>query len=181
MVLVAAITLAWVISGRPSAHTVDPSFDLSPTTAPRTSTPTAHRTVVVDVAGKVRRPGVYELPDGSRVIDALRKAGGALPGVPLTSVNLAAKLADGQQIVVGVAGAAPAPAAGGSAGATGPVSLNTATLEQLDALPGVGPVLAQNILDFRTAHGHFDRIEQLNDVTGIGPAKFASLKDLVTV
>jgi competence protein ComEA len=144
--------------------------------------------VVVDVAGKVRHPGLYRLPVGSRVDDAIRAAGGARPGVRLDGLNLAAKLVDGQQVAVGVA---PAPNAGGDgtgAGATGsdgpaggPVNLNTAGLDQLQTLPGVGPVLAQHILDWRTQHGSFSSVDQLDDVTGIGDVKFAALKSLVTV
>lgn len=145
--------------------------------------------VVVDVAGKVRHPGVYRLPTGSRVTDAVTAAGGLLPGVDATSVNLAAKLADGQQIVVGAAGPAGGPAdpseggasGGGASGGGGLLDLNTATAAQLDALPGVGPVLAQRIVDWRTQHGRFDSVEELNSVSGIGDAKFADLKPLVTV
>lgn len=140
-------------------------------------------TLVVDVAGKVRRPGVYELTSGARVVDALRAAGGAKPGVSTTALNLAAPLQDGEQVLVGVRGAAPAAGAGtagGSAGSAGPVALNSATLEQLEALPGIGPVLAQHILDWRSQHGSFTSVQQLNEVSGIGPAKFAQLRDLVT-
>lgn len=145
---------------------------------------------MVDVVGKVRRPGVFRLPDGARVDDALHAAGGALPGVDLSSLNLARKLGDGEQIAVGVPGAGPpAPAAGAPAAGAGPsgastsspIDLNTATLEQLDTLPGVGPVLAQRILDWRTAHGRFDTVDQLRDVTGIGDSRYADLKPLVTV
>ena len=143
----------------------------------------------MDVAGKVRHPGVYRLPAGSRVDDAVRRAGGALRGTDLTSLNLAAKLSDGQQVVVGAPAGAAAPGAagmssgGGSAGggSGGLVSLNSATLDQLESLPGVGPVLAQHILDWRTAHGRFTSADQLNDVSGIGDVKYAALRPLVTV
>jgi len=122
--------------------------------------------VVVDVVGKVRHPGVYRLADGARVDDALRTAGGALPGVDLSSLEIwPRKLTDGEQIAVGVAGAAPgaaaAPSGSGAGPAAGLVDLNTSTLAQLDTLPGVGPVLAQRILDWRTAHGRFDSIDQI--------------------
>jgi competence protein ComEA len=155
--------------------------------------------VVVDVAGKVRHPGLYRLTVGSRVDDALTAAGGPLAGVNLSSLNLAAKVVDGQQIAVGLAGAgggvggaggAP-PDGGGSAGGGGPaggggaagapVNLNTASLDQLETLPGVGPVLGQHILDWRTAHGSFTTIDQLRDVTGIGDVKFANLRPQVTI
>ncbi len=115
--------------------------------------------LVVDVVGKVARPGRIPVAVGSRVDDAVQAAGGALPGVDLSTVNLAQVLADGQQVAVLVAGA-PAGVVGagsGSAAVTGPVNLNSATSAQLDALPGVGPVLAQHILDWRTAHGSSPR------------------------
>lgn len=142
--------------------------------------------VVVDVAGKVRHPGVVHLPPGSRVIDAIQAAGGAKPGAPLTSLNLARVLVDGEQIVVGTsavptAGAVPPPGAspGVSSGAT--VSLNTATSDQLEALPGIGPALAKRILDYRTQHGGFRSVDELQDVSGIGPKRFADLKSQVTL
>lgn len=147
--------------------------------------------VVVDVAGKVHHPGLYRLPPGSRVDDALRAAGGPLAGVDLTSLNLAARVVDGQQIAVGTPGAGAGGGGGLSVTAGGAtqvagtggalVNLNTASLEQLETLPGVGPVLGQHILDWRTAHGTFATIDQLNDVTGIGDVKFAALRPLVSV
>lgn len=135
--------------------------------------------VVVDVGGRVRRPGLVTLPLGSRVADALRAAGGALRPRDLLSLNLAAKVADGQLLLIGVPGATVAP--GGDGTTSGPVDLNSATAEQLDALPGIGPVLAQHILDFRTAHGGFRSVDQLRDVSGIGDSTFADLAPLVTV
>jgi competence protein ComEA len=143
---------------------------------------------VVDVVGKVRRSGVYRLPAGARVDDAVRAAGGLLAGVDPVSVNLARKLVDGEQVVIGLAaplgaggpGAVP-PDAGPAPTGTGPLDLNSATLAQLDELPGVGPVLAQHILDWRTEHGRFDSVGQLNAVSGIGDSKFADLESLVTV
>ena len=134
--------------------------------------------IVVDVGGRVRRPGLVTLPLGSRVADALRAAGGALRSRDLLALNLAAKVADGQLLLVGVPGAAPS---SGGAASSGPVDLNSATAEQLDALPGIGPVLAQHILDWRTAHGGFRSVDQLNDVSGIGDSTFADLAPLVTV
>lgn len=147
----------------------------------------------MDVAGKVRRPGIYRLPAGSRVDDALRAAGGAQPGVSTAALNLAARLSDGEQIVVSVPGlAATAGGAPGAPGTAGPssgsqsdgsatVSLNSATLEQLESLPGVGPVLGQHILDWRAQHGRFTSVDQLRDVSGIGEVKFAALKPRVTL
>ncbi|WP_241989799.1 MULTISPECIES: ComEA family DNA-binding protein [unclassified Streptomyces] len=137
--------------------------------------------IVVDVSGKVRSPGLRRLPSGSRVDDALKAAGGARPGTDLAGLNRARVLVDGEQIVVG---APPAPAAGATGpasagGATGPVSLNTATAEQLEGLPGVGPVLAQHILDYRTQHGGFRSVDELREVTGIGARRFADLHPLV--
>jgi competence protein ComEA len=138
-------------------------------------------TLVVDVSGKVRRPGLQRLPAGSRVADALRAAGGVRPGTNTDGLNRARLLVDGEQIVVG----GPAPTAGtnlaGSAtgGSTAPVSLTTATVDQLDALPGVGPVLAQHIVDYRSQHGGFRSVDELREVNGIGERRFADLRNLV--
>jgi competence protein ComEA len=141
--------------------------------------------VVVAVAGKVRRPGLVRLPAGSRVADAVQAAGGADPGVDVTMLNPARKVVDGELIVVGVPPPSGAVAAGvGPAAATAPgapVNLNTATLAELDTLPGVGPVLAQRILDTRAAQGGFTAVSDLRKVDGIGDARFEQLKDLVVV
>ena len=151
--------------------------------------------VTVHVAGAVRRPGVYRLAPGARVDDALRRAGGARRGADLTAVNLAAKLEDGRQVLVperapapGAPGAsdagapgAPAAAPTAGAGAGAPINLNTATLEQLDTLDGVGPGIAQRILDHREQHGGFTRVEELGEVPGIGAKRLAALTPLVTV
>ncbi|PBC82361.1 competence protein ComEA [Streptomyces sp. 2224.1] len=156
----------------------------------------AGRQLVVDVTGKVRHPGIHRMPPGSRVIDALRAAGGVLRGASTGGLNRARLLTDGEQIVVGAAGGAagsggaagPAgpgasgpgsgsPGAGG--GPAGPVSLSTATEQQLDSLPGVGPVLARHIVEFRTRHGGFTSVDQLRQVTGIGDRRFADLRPLV--
>ncbi len=145
--------------------------------------------VVVDVAGKVRAPGVRRLPAGSRVTDALKAAGGPLPGTDTSGLNLARPLTDGEQVVVGqpvppaeAAGArsgGAAQAAGTAGGTGGPLSLNTATAEQLDALPGVGPVLARRIVEYRTEHGGFTSVSQLRQVTGVGERRFQELQPLV--
>lgn len=132
--------------------------------------------IVVDVSGKVRDPGVRRLPSGSRVEDALTAAGGVRPGTDTTGLNLARVLVDGEQVLVG-ATAQPAPGGGGPG--PGPLSLATATVEQLDGLPGVGPVLARHIVDFRTARGGFRAVEDLRQVDGIGERRFADLRGLV--
>jgi len=151
---------------------------------------------VVHVAGAVRRPGVYRLPAGARVQEAVRRAGGARRGANVNGINLAAKVVDGQQVVVpsrtpsgsdGPAAAAGAPAEGsGPAGpaAAGvapgpPISLNNATAEQLDTLDGVGPATAQKIIAWRTQHGGFRSVADLGQVPGIGPKKLAALRDRV--
>ena len=151
--------------------------------------PQAPAQVVVHVVGAVHRPGLYRLRDGSRVDDAIRLAGGSKPKAALELVNLAAPVADGQQVLVPARGAASAvPAApGGTADGTaggaalpgGRVHLNSATLEQLDALPGVGPITAQKIIDYRTKKGAFSSVDELDAVPGIGPARLEQLRDLV--
>jgi competence protein ComEA len=154
--------------------------------------------VIVHVAGAVRKPGVYRLAGGSRVADAVERAGGATRRADLGGVNLAAKLEDGRQIVVpvrartgaaaagaGVAGASGAggatPGAAGAAAAAAPVNLNTATAEQLDTLPGVGPATVQKILEYREQHGGFGSVEELGQVSGIGEKRLAALRDQVQV
>ncbi|WP_308407702.1 ComEA family DNA-binding protein [Streptomyces sp. RKAG337] len=138
----------------------------------------AKTVLTVDVAGKARRPGLLRLPAGSRVADALAAAGGALPGTDTSALNLARVLSDGEQVVVGGPPAPAAPGPGGGAPA-GPVSLNSATSAQLETLPGVGPVLARHILDYRAQHGGFASVDQLRNVTGIGDRRFSDLKPLV--
>jgi competence protein ComEA len=153
--------------------------------APTGVSPPAAAKVVVSVVGRVARPGLVQLAGGARVADALEAAGGALPGTDLVALNLARRLSDGEQLLVGVPPPPGQPVDGGVVGApAGPsamVDLNTATLEQLDALPGVGPVTAQRILDWRTEHGRFTSVDQLREVSGIGEARFAQLRDLVRV
>ena len=146
--------------------------------------------VVVYVCGAVRRPGVVKLLAGARVADAIELAGGATPDAELGAVNLAAKVGDGQQIIVpergsGTAGTATAAATAGSpaaaAGQGGLVNINTASLEELDTLDGVGPSTAQKIIDYRTANGGFTSVEQIKEVPGIGDAKFAALQASITI
>jgi competence protein ComEA len=142
--------------------------------------------LIVDVAGWVRSPGVYELHQGDRIVDAIDAAGGAKKGAGLISLNLAALLTDGQQVLV------PPPAPPGStstgivpgtttAGGQTLVNINTADETQLEGLDGVGPVLAQRIIDYRTEHGRFTSVDQLDDVSGIGPATLESLRPQVTI
>jgi len=181
-----------LVAGASSAPAVPVAVGAVPGAPPADAEP-----IVVSVSGKVHRPGLVRLAPGSRVGDAVDAAGGATPDADLTGLNLAARIADGEQVVVGVptpvtppgagtgAGGAPAPggAAGGAGGGApgGRVDLNTATLEQLDQLPGVGPVTAQRILEWRNQNGRFGAVEQLQEVSGIGEARFATLRDLVTV
>jgi len=133
--------------------------------------------VVVDVAGAVRRPGVYRLPAGARVVDAVKRAGGAEAGAALEAINRAAHLADGQQVVVperspgGTAATAVGPTA-----PEGPIGLGSATVEQLDTIDGIGPVTAQKIVEYRDQHGGFASIDQLDQISGIGPATMESLR-----
>lgn len=136
--------------------------------------------LVVHVVGAVRQPGLYRLKEGARVADAVSRAGGARPKADLSLVNLAAPVADGQQVVVPVRAAQGSAAPVGTAPAAGPVSLSSATVEQLDALPGVGPVTAQKIVEYRERHGAFSSIEELDAISGIGPARLEQLRELVT-
>ncbi|GAA2528725.1 hypothetical protein GCM10010201_29770 [Pilimelia columellifera subsp. columellifera] len=190
-VLVAAV-FAWrarpevehavpALAGLPSAAAGD--LPAPPVTAP------AAAEVVVAVTGKVNRPGLIRLPAGARVADAVKAAGGIAPGAPVTYLNLARKLVDGELIVVGISAPPPAepagpgaPGAGESAPAAGgAVNLNSATAAQLEALPGVGPVLAQRIVEHRQRHGAFRSVADLRRVDGIGATRFERLKALVTV
>jgi competence protein ComEA len=161
----------------------------SPSAAPSATVPAE---VLVYVCGAVRDPGVVRLLTGARVADAIELAGGALPGAELGAVNLAAKVGDGQQIVVPEKGDAPttagaasasgsSTAAGGAAGQGALVNINTASLSELDGLDGVGPSTAQKIIDYRTANGGFTSIEQIKEVPGIGDAKFAALQGSITI
>jgi competence protein ComEA len=188
--LLAAVAVAgWTWLDRPAVEQVPDPVTTGPaavasaaaTTVPTPPAPPSG-TVVVSVVGQVASPGLVTLPAGSRVADALAAAGGLLPEADPASVNGAAVLSDGQQIAVGVPGAA-APDAGPSAGSApgGLLNLNSATVAELDALPGIGPVLAQRIVDHRTQHGPFTSVDQLDDVSGIGPAIYADLVPRVTV
>jgi competence protein ComEA len=157
-----------------------------PTGAPGVGGPGSE--LMVQVAGEVARPGVYRVPAGSRVTDAVTRAGGLTRRADQAGVNLVARVQDGQQVVVprrgaggAVGGATAGAGSGGAAGAaTGPVSLSSATVAQLDTLDGIGPTLAQRIVEYRQAHGGFSSIDQLRQVDGIGEKRFAALKKAVT-
>lgn len=144
--------------------------------------------VFVHVAGWVRKPGVYELAEGQRVMDAIEAAGGAKNGADLDALNLAAPLVDGTQILVPRAASSVPPGSAGvvppGAPGTGPgglVNINTASETELETLPGIGPVTAQAIIDYRTENGPFGSVDELEDVSGIGPATLAEIADLVTI
>jgi competence protein ComEA len=186
LLLAAAGSLALILlAGRfvlgAGTTTVAPLPSPPAETAGVTGLPAAR--VVVHVVGAVRRPGLYRLEQGSRIADAVARAGGATGKADLAQVNLAAPLADGEQVVVpkrGAAGVVGATAgAGGTGAAGGPVHLSTATLDQLDSLPGIGPVTAQKILDYRAKHGGFSSVDELDAVPGIGPSRMDQLRDLV--
>lgn len=195
-----AVTSWWVVRSDPEpsgtrlttvaevAEVAEPLVDLvPPEEEPVVEAGSPEGQVTVDVAGKVRRPGIAVLPAGSRVVDALEAAGGARPGVDLAGLNLARVLVDGEQVLVGVPGSAAAPVAPGVAvpapGTPGAplVDLNTADQALLETLPQVGPVTAGAILAWRTEHGAFSAVEELLEVDGIGEATLAQLAPLVTV
>lgn len=180
LVVYAAVAVALLLVGaraiRGEAGS-EPSFAVGAEAAPKDagfSISGSGDALVVHVAGAVRRPGVYRMPAGSRVDDAVSRAGGAAARAELEAVNLAARLADGQQVVV------PERIAGGAAAATGaaagPISLGTATVEQLEEIDGIGPVTAGAIVEYRDEHGGLSSIEQLDEVSGIGPATMDSLR-----
>jgi competence protein ComEA len=139
--------------------------------------------LVIDVAGEVVSPGVYELPAGSRVIDAIKAAGGARPKAALSDLNLARVIKDGEQIYVDPIYTAGTSSRTGSKSAVprGPVNLNRATISQLDSLDGIGPVIAKRIIAYRTINGPFTAVEDLLKVSGIGDAKFAQIKEKIRV
>lgn len=171
--LALVVTGVVVWRGRPRG------VDVAPPVVVSSGAPSA-ALLVVDVAGDVRRPGLVRLPPGARVADAIAAAGGLRPGATSGALNLARKLVDGEQVYVGSPPAAPG-APPGVAASPGLVDLNTATADDLDRLPGIGPVLADRIVAWRTAHGGFTSVDQLRQVDGIGARKFESLRPLVTV
>lgn len=187
---VVALVMAWSSAARPAAAgksipvpgVAVPRLSASPTVR---ATPSVAPDVVVDVAGKVRRPGLVKLAEGSRVADAIAAAGGELPGTATVGLSLARRLVDGEQLLIGMPQVAAVSGPGSSSAASGapvgPVDLNTATVSDLDALPGIGPVLAQRVVDWRSAHGSFTSVDQLREVSGLGGKKFDSLAPLVRV
>jgi competence protein ComEA len=177
--LVVAIVVGFLVwRSRPHAEPV-PAVAASAVAAPSTSS----ATIVVSVLGRVQRPGLVRLPYGARVADAIEAAGGVLPGTDLGYLNLARKVVDGELLAIGVGPVPSAPVTGapGGAGPPGLINLNTATVAELDTLPGVGPVLAQRIVDHRNRTGGFKSVEELREVDGVGDARFEQIKDLVTV
>lgn len=190
VVFAIAVFLAW--RSQPRAEVVAPaSPSPTPTAAAPVSLPAPSSapaaTIVVAVTGRVRHPGLVTLPVGARVADAIAAAGGVLPNTDLSFVNLARKVTDGELIVIGIQPSpgqavdptgGDTPASGGSA--VGPVDINTAGLAQLETLPGIGPALAQRIVDYRTQHGSFHSVDDLQNVSGIGPSKYAEIKDFIT-
>ncbi|MFD2620518.1 ComEA family DNA-binding protein [Streptomyces chumphonensis] len=164
----------------PAADPAPPSSSSPSSPSPPAGAERGH--VLVDVAGEVSEPGVHRLPAGSRVADALTAAGGVRSGTDTVALNRARVLLDGEHILVGVTPPPGGPPVKGGAGpgpVPGPVSLNTATVEDLDTLPGIGPVLARKIVDHRTEQGGFRTVEQLRDVGGIGDSRFAELENRV--
>jgi competence protein ComEA len=194
-VVVAALGVRYLVLPRSAGAGAAPALVLAAASpSPQASAGSAvPAELLVYVCGAVRRPGVVHLMAGARIADALELAGGPTACAELSAVNLAAKVSDGQQIVVperiegGAAAAAPAAAvgaAGAPASAAVPgalVNLNTASLSELESLSGVGPSTAQKIIDYRTANGGFTSVEQLMEVPGIGDAKFAAVKDAITI
>jgi competence protein ComEA len=187
LVALLAVTLGgaglWYVRSLPRPVEVAAAPSGGTASAPASASPSPEVVVLVDVAGWVRRPGVYEFTEGARVIDAIDAAGGARSGAVLEALNLAAPLTDGTQILVpreGQEGVAPAPVTGGAV-AGGLVNVNSAIATELEELPGIGEVIAQRIIDYRTENGPFATVDELVDVSGIGDAILESIRELVTV
>jgi competence protein ComEA len=178
LVAIAVLLVVLAFAGRQLAGARAPA-PARPVVVHRGSGEAGRPPLLVHVVGAVRRPGLYRVRDGARIADAVSRAGGATRRADLTLVNLAAPLADGAQVVVPRRPEPGAAAADPAAATAGPVHLNTATLEQLDELPGVGPATAQRILDYREKHGAFSSVDELDAVSGIGPARLEQLRELV--
>jgi len=181
---VAAVAAILVVGWRYHPGSSQDSSTAAPASSPAPLTAAAApAAVVVDVSGAVRHPGVYRLASGARVLDAVNRAD-PRARADLAAVNLAARLTDGEQVIVptrGRGGSVPTAGSGESASPPAPVSLNSGTLEQLETLDGIGPALAQRILDYRTLHGGFRSLDELDQVSGIGPARLAALHGRVTL
>ena len=199
-VLVTAIAVLGDDKPPVTAAKLPPVQMVSSSTAGAPAPPVKAEDVVISVAGLVHKPGLVTLPAGARIADAVTAAGGALAGADLVGLNMARKVTDGEQILVGITAPLGAPAVmrssagatstapekgpsgdGKGPGAQGPVDLNTATEEQLDALPGIGPVMAKAIVAWRAANGRFASVDQLGEVDGIGPSRLEKLRELVKV
>lgn len=181
LLTLAVIASIWLLfhSRAREIHLADPRPTISEPMPTDLSQPEVARVdgeVVVDVGGRIKHPGVYTLPKGSRAIDAIIAAGGPLAGTDMTTINQAHQLEDGEQIVVGVDTGS---SSSGVASRSGKVNLNSASAQELDALPGIGPVLAGRIVAWRKANGRFKSVEDLRQVSGVGDAKFADLRPLV--
>jgi competence protein ComEA len=177
MLVATVVLVALLVLGAPRLlHRGASGVAVPPLRVPRPASAVKAK-LVVDVAGAVRHPGLYRLEQGTRIADAVAIAGGPTARADIELVNLAAPLADGEQVVVPTRGAAAA--SGGTTSPSAPLDLNTASLEQLDTLPGIGPSTAQKILDYRQEHGAFHSLADLDAVSGIGPSRLAQLKGLV--
>lgn len=190
-------TAWWLVASRPHQSEAAPSANVDTsshagqddTADTKKKNTGKDKQLIIDVAGKVKDPGIVELPAGSRVVDAIKEAGGTKSKADTTSLNMARELQDGEQILVGDEGGsgdAPNGDKGGDGGGDKPgsgpkVNVNTADTDELETLPGVGPATAQAIIDHREQNGGFTQIDDLTDVKGIGPATLEDLKDLVTV
>jgi competence protein ComEA len=187
LVVVVAVTLAgiglWYVRSLPQPVEVvaEPAGGGPGSSGPAGEASPEAGSLFVHVAGWVRLPGVYELAEGDRVIDAIEAAGGPRKGAFLDALNLAAVLVDGQQVLVPRAGSAGGPGGGTVPTTPGKVNINTASAAELEALPGIGEVIAQRIVDHRTEHGPFPTVEDLLDVSGIGESTLEDIRDLVTV
>ncbi len=187
LVALLAVTLGgaglWYVRSLPRPVEVAAAPSGGTASAPASASPSPEVVVLVDVAGWVRRPGVYEFTEGARVIDAIDAAGEARSGAVLEALNLAAPLTDGTQVLVpreGQEGVAPAPVTGGAV-AGGLVNVNSAIATELEELPGIGEVIAQRIIDYRAENGPFATVDELLDVSGIGDVILESIRELVTV
>jgi competence protein ComEA len=179
-VVLTTVLVAGGKPGRESPPSLPPAGKVAASSA-QAAQPSPPANLVISVVGKVSAPGLVTIPAGSRVADALAAAGGAVPGAELLGLNLARRLADGEQLAVGVPVSAGEPVQSGSGTLAAKLDLNTAGLEQLDTLPGVGEVTARRIVEWRTRHGRFSTVEQLRDIDGIGASKFSKLREQVTV